>query len=106
MDAHETNPEHTALRELREETGYEPAAVIKTATIAPNPATHNNVMHCYVATGCELLHQQSLDENEELEIMLVSLDELKELLRNNKILQSLHVASVLYGLMHLGEINY
>ncbi len=105
MDSHETDPLHTAARELREETGYEATALIKTAEIAPNPATHNNRMHCYVATGCQLMHATSLDENEELELVLVSMEELKNMLARNEILQSLHVSSIFYSLMHLGEIK-
>ena len=105
MDAHETDPLETAKRELREETGYAAAEIIKTATISPNPATQSNLMHCYLATGCEPKHMQELDENEEIELVFVTMEELKQLLRENKIIQSLHISSIFYTLMHLGEMQ-
>jgi len=106
MDPHETDPEVAAKRELLEETGYTAAQIERVAVIAPNPATANNLMHCYLATGCELTHDQEFDEDEELTVMLVTIDELKQLLKENKILQSLHISSMMYALEKLGEIKW
>jgi hypothetical protein len=75
------------------------------AIVATNPATQNNRLFCYLATGCELTHEQEFDDDEEIELMLVTMEELKELLRNNEIIQSLHVCSILYALQKLGEIK-
>ncbi|TAD84216.1 MAG: NUDIX hydrolase [Bacteroidetes bacterium] len=102
MDAHETNPELAAHRELKEETGYTSPNLTLVATLAPNPATQNNTFYCFVATNCQLTHAQNFDANEEIETMLVSPAELLHMLRNNQILQSLHTSSIMYGLMHLG----
>jgi ADP-ribose pyrophosphatase len=104
MDPHETDPLEAAKRELQEETGYTCSHIEQVAVIAPNPATQNNRMYCYLATGCELTHAQHFDENEELEVLLVSMEELKTMLRENKILQSLHVSGILYALLRLGEV--
>jgi hypothetical protein len=52
-----------------------------------------------------LTHDQEFDEDEEIELMLVTMEELKELLRNNGIIQSLHVCSIMYALLKLGEIK-
>jgi hypothetical protein len=60
-------------------------------------------MHIFLATDCELTHAQSFDPHEELEIFLADMDEVKQLLRDNKIIQSLHVTSMLYALLALGE---
>ena len=106
MDPGETNPLEAAKRELLEETGYSCKEIVETAIIAPNPATANNVMYCYLATGCELTHEQSFDEHEELEVILVTMEELKTMLRENKILQSLHTTSMFYALEKLGEIKW
>ena len=104
MDPHETDPLEAAKRELLEETGYTAAAIEQVAIIAPNPATQNNKMHCFLATGCRLTHPQSFDENEELEVIQVSIEELKTMLRNNEILQALHVSGMFYALLKLGQI--
>jgi 8-oxo-dGTP pyrophosphatase MutT (NUDIX family) len=105
MDAHETDPLVAAKRELLEETGYSCEKVEEVAVIAANPATQNNRLYCYLATGCELTHLQDFDEDEEIEVLLVSIEELKTLLRENKIVQSLHVCSIFYGLLKLGEVT-
>ena len=106
MDAHETHPMEAAKRELLEETGYSCAEIIQTAVVAPNPATANNYMYCFLATGCQLTHNQKFDEHEELEVLLVSMEELKTMLRENKILQALHVTVMLYALEKLGELKW
>ena len=105
MDPHETNPEEAAKRELLEETGYSCKNIEQVAVVATNPATQNNRLFCYLATGCELTHAQDFDEDEEIELLVVSLAELKEMLRKNEIAQSLHVCSIMYALMHMGEIK-
>lgn len=105
MDPHETNPLEAAKRELLEETGYSCGQIEEVAVVAANPATQNNRLYCYLATDCELTHEQSFDDNEEIELILVSVEELKEMLRKNEIIQSLHVNSILYALMRLGEVK-
>lgn len=102
MDAHETDPLQAAHRELQEETGYTSSNMTLVAQLAPNPATQNNTFYCFVATDCNLTHAQNFDANEEIETLLVTPAELLDLLRSNKILQSLHTSSIMYGLMHLG----
>lgn len=106
MDPHETEPLEAAKRELLEETGYSCGKIEEVAIVATNPATHNNRLHCYLATDCELTHELDHDENEELEVLIVTVEELLTMLRENKIVQSLHVNSILYGLMRLGKISF
>jgi 8-oxo-dGTP pyrophosphatase MutT (NUDIX family) len=103
MDPHETNPLEAGKRELLEETGYSCGNIREVGKVAPNPATSNNIMHVFLATDCELTHEQSFDPNEELEVFLADVDEVKQLLRENKIIQSLHVSAILYALLALGE---
>jgi 8-oxo-dGTP pyrophosphatase MutT (NUDIX family) len=105
MDPHETNPADSARRELQEETGYSCAEIKQVAKIAPNPATANNWMYSFLATGCELTHDQDLDSNEELEVLLLSMGDVKQLLRDNKIIQALHTTTMFYALQALGDIN-
>lgn len=106
MDAHETEPVVAARRELLEETGHSCGELVQVAAIAPNPATQNNLMYCFVAKDCELTHEQSFDENEELEVVLATMEEVKTLLREQKIVQSLHTACMMYALQYLGELKW
>lgn len=93
-------------RELLEETGYEFESFEKLGKISANPATTNNYMHMYLATGGKKVAGQSLDETEDVEVVLYTIDEVKELIRNNEIVQSLHMTCIFYALHKLGEINY
>lgn len=103
MDPHETDPLSAGRRELLEETGYSCSQIREVGKVAPNPATANNWMHIFLATDCELTHDQSFDPHEELEVFLADMHEVKQLLRENKIIQSLHVTAMLYALIALGE---
>ena len=106
MDPHETEVSVAAKRELREETGYTCVEIREIAKVAPNPATSNNYMHVFFATGCEETHTQDFDPHEELELIFMEVEEVKTLLRENKIIQSLHVSALFYGLMAMDELKF
>ena len=85
-------PLEAAKRELLEETGYSGGEWSKLMTLSPNPSSMNNLAHCFLAVGVEKTAQQSLDENEDLEVLLMSEDEVKALLHEGGICQALMVA--------------
>lgn len=60
----------------------------------------------FLAKGGQKVAMQKLDENEEIEVVLLSMDELKELLREHKIIQSMHVSCIMYALERLNELKY
>ncbi|HLY69161.1 MAG TPA: NUDIX hydrolase [Puia sp.] len=93
-------------RELLEETGYRFEKVEQIATISANPSTNNNWMHIFLATGGRLVQAQQLDHNEDIEVYLFSIEEVKQLLKNNQIVQSMHVTALFYALQILGELSY
>lgn len=93
-------------RELLEETGYRFRQFEYLGRISANPSTNNNRAHLYLATGGRLAAQQELDHNEEIEIYLYTIEEIKQLLRENKLAQSMHVTALLYGLNKLGQLQY
>lgn len=93
-------------RELKEETGYTFASVEYLGETSSNPSTNNNLMHMYLARGGVLTHGQSLDPNEEIEVVLTTIPELKEMLSRNEFIQSMHVSCILYGLKKLGELQF
>ncbi|MFZ2635860.1 MAG: NUDIX hydrolase [Rectinemataceae bacterium] len=65
------DPGLAAVRELAEETGYEPEFVLPLGDLSPNPAFMTNTFHAFVAEGCRLTRPQALDEHEEIETFLV-----------------------------------
>lgn len=88
-------------RELLEETGYVFNSYEYMGRISANPSTHNNWMHMFLAKGGELQKQQELDHNEDIEIHLLTMDEVKALLRDNKIYQAMHATALFYALEKL-----
>ena len=106
VDDTDKNPEEAVARELLEETGYSFSSYEYLGRISPNPSTNTNVLHMFLAKEGELVASQKLDENEEIEVVLLSINELKQLLRENKIVQSMHVACIMYALEKLNELKY
>lgn len=98
--------EEGVKRELLEETGYAFEKVEFLGNISANPSTTNNLMHMFLATGGEKVAEQALDEEEEVEVLHMTIEEVKDLVRQHKIMQSLHVNCIFYALERLGEIRY
>jgi ADP-ribose pyrophosphatase len=93
-------------RELLEETGYRFSKFEYLGKTSSNPSTNNNWMHIFLATGGKFAQQQQLDHNEDIEVYLFSIEEVKQLLKENKIVQSMHVTALFYALEKLGELKY
>jgi ADP-ribose pyrophosphatase len=106
IDSTDKSPAEAAARELMEETGYTFSSCEYLGKISANPSTNNNYMHMFLAKGGKKVAEQQLDGNEEILVELYTIDELKQLLRENKLLQSMHVTCIMYALRKLGIINY
>jgi ADP-ribose pyrophosphatase len=106
VDASDQNLEEACARELLEETGYRFEKMEYLCKTSANPSTNSNLMHIFLATGGEKIAEQKLDEAEDIEILLLSIDQVKQLLRSNQLLQSMHVTALLYGLNRIGELHY
>ncbi len=98
--------EEGVRRELLEETGYQFEKVEFLGNVSANPSTTNNLMHMFLATGGEKVAEQNLDEEEEVEVLYMTINDVKQLLRERKIMQSLHVNCIFYALEKLGELTY
>ncbi len=106
VDDTDNDVESAIARELLEETGYSFSSFDYLGKISPNPSTNSNLLHMFLARGGKKVAEQKLDENEEIEVLEMSMDELKQLLRENKIIQGMHVSCILYALEKLGELHY
>lgn len=91
-EAEDDSPLESARREMLEETGYGGGHWEEWMVVSANPSTHNNLNYCYLATDLELIAEQSLEDTEQLSVHLFSLEEVKEMLVKNEIMQSLHAA--------------
>ena len=106
VDDSDSSFEYAISRELKEETGYEFSKYEYLGKISPNPSTNTNWMHMFLATGGKKVSEQSLDQNEEIEVVLLGIDELKKLLKEHGILQAMHVTTIMYALERLGEVKF
>ncbi|HET7333232.1 NUDIX hydrolase [Dyella sp.] len=93
-------------RELCEETGYTFERFSLLACISPNPATHSNQLHCFLATGGRRSAAPKFDEDERIEIVLLSLGQVKSLLASGSLLNNGHLTCVFHALMKLGMIGW
>ena len=100
------SPEAAVKRELLEETGYSFSTIEYLGKICANPSTANNFLHMYLLQGGEKTSDQQLDETEDVEVALYSIDEIKTFLKNNSIRQSMHASCMFYALNKLGEMAY
>lgn len=75
-DSSGEDPAVTAARELEEETGYRPGRMTKLAHILTAIAWCNESTDIYLARDLEPVSSQHLDEAEEIELCIMSLDEL------------------------------
>lgn len=99
-------PREAIQRELMEETGYSFDKIEPLGKVSPNPATSTNYMHMFLATGGRKVAGQTLDETEDLEIIICSINELKTMMKKNEIVQSLHITTMFYALTRLGLLDY
>ncbi|HEX2848824.1 MAG TPA: NUDIX hydrolase [Chitinophagaceae bacterium] len=101
VDDSDASLEDAIKRELLEETGYTFTSYEYLGKISANPSTNSNLMHMYLARGGKKVTEQHLDANEEIKISLYTIEEVREMLRKNEILQAMHVTCLMYALQKL-----
>lgn len=106
LDDTDPDPEFGMRRELLEETGYAFDNMINMGAVSANPSTNTNLTHMFLATGGKKVQEQQLDHNEDIEVILMTVEEVKALLMGNQIIQSLHATCLFYALEKLGEIKF
>ncbi|MDE6527550.1 MAG: NUDIX hydrolase, partial [Muribaculaceae bacterium] len=60
--------------------------------ISANPGSQNNLSYSFIATGVEKLSSQHLDATEDINVKLLSREEVLSMLRNDEIKQALMAA--------------
>lgn len=97
--------ETAVKRELQEETGYSFSGFHHLGRTAANPGVLNNFTTLYLATGGKKVAEQQLDYNEEIEIKIFTLEEVKKMLMNNEIVQAMHSTCLFYGFARLDKLK-
>jgi ADP-ribose pyrophosphatase len=94
MDPDETDPVATAVRELREETGYEGSDARILGKVFANPAILTNICHTVLIENCHIKHDVEFDYGEDLLTRLVPIEEIPHLVAEEKIQHSLVVVAL------------
>ncbi len=96
MDLTDDSAVATAIRELREETGYEGENARVIGEIFPNPAIMSNTCYTVLVENCRLQHAVEMDSGEDLITRLVPASQVPDLVANGKIRHSLVVVGLYY----------
>ncbi len=105
VDDTDENLEAAIRRELLEETGYVFTQADYLGKTSANPSTNANFLHMFMLRGGTKLQEQALDHNEEIDVLLMTTDEVIDLLQENKIMQSMHVTALFFALTKIGKIT-
>nr|WP_304218311.1 NUDIX hydrolase [Fredinandcohnia onubensis] len=90
-------PEVTAKRELEEETGYDCETLTPLISFYTSPGFADELVHLFIAKNLKKIENPaSLDEDEFVDVLEVSLDEALELLREKKIYDAKTAYAVQY----------
>lgn len=94
-----------AKRELLEETGYSSARFFEIAKIAPNPASHTNFNHVIFTTGARQVAAQYLDDGEDIEIVLMPVQQVRDELASGTFVAAIQTAAICHGLLHVDALR-
>ena len=88
------DPYEAGLRELEEETGWKAESMIDFGYIYPSPGYTNEIIHLYVAQNAHRT-EMHLDDDEYIDVFYYTIDEILELIQQNKINDAKTISLVL-----------
>ena len=94
MDATDTSPVATGVRELREETGFEGESARLLGGVYANPAIMSNTCHMVLVENCALKHEVEFDSGEDIVTRLVPISEVGQMVAAGKIRHPLVVVAL------------
>ena len=97
------DPQHSAARELEEETGYRCDTVVRTGRLRPNPAIQRNFLHTFVALGARPDGPPHLEEREDIESFEATWDEVDAMIRSGAIDHALVINSLMFAKQTIAE---
>jgi 8-oxo-dGTP pyrophosphatase MutT (NUDIX family) len=105
VDRDDSSLEHAARREFAQETGFTARGWELITSLYPNPATHTNRVHFFLALGATRDRTQRLDVGEDgLSVELMDIPAVLAGLRSGLIAQAMHVSGLLLGLAAAGRL--
>ncbi|HEY4345990.1 MAG TPA: NUDIX hydrolase [Gaiellaceae bacterium] len=88
------DPRATAARELREETGYACAELTEIGRFEPDPTKNTNSIIAYAGSVAVFVGEPRWDGQEEIEVILLPIDEVRAAIRDGRITSAGSVAAI------------
>lgn len=88
------DPAAAALREMREETGYEGSLAEPLGWLYPNPAIQSNRLHMFLARDVVKAGAPEADAQEEVEVVTVPITQARELVKSGVITHALVICAL------------
>ncbi len=104
-DPEDASPLAAIKRELLEETGFTGDTFTETGRLCPNPATHNNFLHSFLALDVDQVDKPRPDDTEQIDVVLLPLEKVNEIASKGELLHALHVSSLFLALARLGRVH-
>ncbi len=79
--------------------------LVEVGQFYPNPASHNNTVHGFLALDVKRVAAPHLDDTEQIETVLMPLDDLIEFAKQGGLAQSLHLSTLFFALARLGHLK-
>jgi len=98
------DPYDTALRELKEETGYTASSLTKLLSFYTSPGFANEIIHVYVALDVEA-GDATPDLGEHLEIVELPIDTVLQMIKEDKIKDAKTVTAILAYLQFIKQVK-
>lgn len=96
---HGETPEFTALRELEEETGYKAGKITKLGVAFASPGISTECFHFFLAENLTKT-SQNLDEDEIVQVIDLTKEQLEAAIKNGEIEDSKTVAIAMFWRIH------
>jgi len=105
IDKGET-PEQAAIREVREETGFQVDEVEFMYKVAPNPATNSNTAYFFLGRNAKPVHALNFDPFEDIDVLIYSKEEVKQLLADNGMQHGVQIGALYEAFVRLGWLQW
>jgi 8-oxo-dGTP pyrophosphatase MutT (NUDIX family) len=106
MDPTDSNPQAAAIREMTEETGYEPIQGFRCERLGwtfPNPAIQDNRCHSFIVGPVRKTREQKLDAGEMIDIVEIPLEEIPVLILKGEITHALMLNTFFFASLQGGS---